>query len=165
MGINLDLHKIPNIKLVSAICSVFSSIIAPFFFLSQFNKIQFNSIDLIHQLLWATAIGFPLIMCFSLLYLFTNIDHKEKPDYSYTCIIIGSASTIGVLYLPFIWANHEIQTLKQAKSSAIHVFSGIFLSHMGFALGKMIYSIKTKKSNIPEISTGTLPHLPTDSQG
>jgi hypothetical protein len=127
MGINIDLNRIPNIKLITVILLIFSSILAPFWFLFQFNKPLFYKIDLVHLILISACIGFPLtIINITLALVFSKFD-PDSNDYNYQIIIYGSFITICVLYTPCIHTLNEKISLPAATRSANFVQIGVIL--------------------------------------
>jgi hypothetical protein len=58
MGIDIDVHKIPNNKGIAAVMLLFSSMICPSWFIYQFNPTLFFKIDFPTKLLLSAGVGF-----------------------------------------------------------------------------------------------------------
>lgn len=153
MDLNIDLGKVPNIRLVAFIIAVFSCLLSPYWFLFQFNKHLFQHTDIINLLLLSLCIGFPLtlfnvLQCY-LLHFSGSL--SEQKDYGYFIVSLGAGVTIGVFYLPLVWTLHDHVTLKKATRSLQYCELGVtagILSRMIFGLIIRIPWVKRKFSFI-----------------
>lgn len=164
MDLNIDLGKVPNIKLVTFIIATFSCILSPYWFLFQFNKHLFQHTDLLNLLLLSLCIGFPLtlfntLQCY-LLHFSSSL--REQKDFGYFIVSLGAGLTIGVFYVPLIWTLQNHVTLKEATRSLQYCELGVMGGTAVNMIVALIYSQckKREKKNLISTSSPDLLHTP-----
>lgn len=162
MGINLDLHKIPNTKLFAVILFIGASLLAPLWFLFQFNRPLFEKMDLFRLLLLSECIGFPLVFLnFIVLILFSKFDDKDD-DYFYICIMYSSFLTGLIFYVPCQRTLFQSVSLQSAtRSSTILQLFILFYYGSRHIITNMILKPKSSNSsNTPAPPADPLPPSP-----
>jgi hypothetical protein len=102
--IQIELHKVPNKRIVALIILTFAIVLAPYWFLFQYNKSLFFKTDLIPLLLICISIGLPVAL-FNLLMLTVIILEKEGPENEsvwFNRLIITAVCTIFIFYAPSV---------------------------------------------------------------
>jgi hypothetical protein len=118
MGINIDLHQIPNNKGIAIILMILSAILPPFWFMFQFALPVFKAYNLITILLLSVSVGAPILILHCLL-AFILFDYLNSEKHWPRLGIMGAITTFIVFYYPSLKTlnNHQVTLASAIKIS------------------------------------------------
>jgi len=121
--LDIDLTKVRYVIIALVVLFLFSSIIAPTWYLFQFAPTIFHKYDLVKLLILSSAIGFPIVIFNSILAMLVfeqgDTEKRHFEGEFYTGVSVGSATTIAILYLPLILTFFHHVSLIVAEITSI----------------------------------------------
>lgn len=145
-----DLKNISLPKALFLIIIIFSCLIAPVWYIFQFQPLLFKNTDLVKLLLLSTSIGVPLIVLNAFIELYFNDFSKVPPerglDRVYELISYGGVDCVLILYIPSMATFFFHFTL----TGAIYFSLIIQLIILGFAVWDMFEINKDRSKSGPK---------------